>query len=168
MTKTESMKLYAGRIALFLAGGLLVFAVMSFTVVNTVKKQNEELTKTLDISRYEPGRLLADAEAQLESKNYIEAKESLTTLFTNQPGWEEAGEGKALMMIIEEAEKVANANWEAAMPDVKQKWSEELAAEILTKSDKERTVLEENMDETINKEWEKVKSEVREEWEKEG
>ncbi|MCF7914570.1 MAG: hypothetical protein K9L66_05340 [Spirochaetaceae bacterium] len=168
MTKTEKMKLYAGRIGLFLAGGLLVFAVMSFTVVNSANKQNEQLTETLDTSRYEAGRLLADAEAQFENRNYVKAKESLTALFANQPGSEEAAEGKALMLTIENAEKASNESWEAAMPAIKQEWGEALAAEILAKADAERAKLEENMDATINKEWDKAKEKVRENWEMEG
>lgn len=168
MTKTERMKLYAGRIGLFLAGGLLVFAVMSFTVVKTANKQNEQLSKTLDISRYEAGRLLADAEAQFENRNYSKAKESLTTLFANQPGSEEAVEGKALMVTVENAELASNAKWEAAMPGIKQEWGEALAAEMRAKSDAERADLEENMDETINKEWDKAKAKIRETWEQEG
>ena len=167
MTKKETMKLYAGRIGLFVAGGLLVFAIMSFTVVNDAKKENVELTKTLDTSRYESGRLLADAKAQLESNDFAEAKKTLTNLFNNQPGSEEALEGKTLMETIESAEKTAQAKWEAAMPGIKQKWADELAGKLRAELDKERALLEENMEETIAKEWEKAKSEVREEWEKE-
>jgi hypothetical protein len=167
MTKTETMKLYAGRIGLFLAGGLLVFAVMSFTVVNSANKQNEQLTETLDTSRYEAGRLLADAEAQFENKNYIKAKESLNALFANQPGSEEAVKGEALMLTIQKAEKASNANWEAAKPAIKQEWGEDLAAEILAEADAERAKLEENMDATINEEWEEAEEKVRENWEKE-
>jgi len=167
MTKKETFRLYAGRIGFFLAGGLLVFAVMSFTVVNTAKKQNVQLTKTLDTSRYEAGRLLADAKAQYENKNYIEAKESLTALFENQPGSQEAIEGKDLMVTVESAVKVANAKWEAAMPGIKQKWGANLASEIRAKSDAERAKLEASMDDTINKEWEKAKDKIRENWEKE-
>ena len=167
MTKKETMKLYAGRIGLFVAGGLLVFAIMSFTVVNDAKKENVELTKTLDTSRYESGRLLADAKAQLESNDFAEAKKTLTNLFNNQPGSEEALEGKTLMETIESAEKTAQAKWEAAMPGIKQEWADELAGKLRAELDKERALLEENMQETIAKEWEKAKSEVREEWEKE-
>ena len=167
MTKKETMKRYAGRLGFFLAGGLLVFAVMSFTVVNTAQKQNEQLTETLDTSRYEAGRLLADAKAQYEASDYIEAKESLTALFANQPGSQEAVEGKKLMAIVENAEQAANAKWEAAMPGIKQEWGDALAAEIRAEADAERAKLEANMDETINKEWDKVKDKVRENWEKE-
>ena len=166
MTKKETMKLYAGRIGFFMAGGLLVFAVMSFTVVNTANRQNEQLTKTLDTSRYEAGRLLADAEAQLENRDYIKAKESLTTLFANQPGSEEAVKGKALLVTVEEAEKASNVKWEAAMPAIKQEWSEKLTAEILSKADAERAKLEASLEETINKEWDKAKTKIREDWEK--
>ncbi|WP_319417416.1 hypothetical protein [Marispirochaeta aestuarii] len=166
MTKKETMKLYAGRIGFFMAGGLLVFAVMSFTVVNTANRQNEQLTKTLDTSRYEAGRLLADAEAQLENRDYIKAKESLTALFANQPGSEEAVKGKALMVSVEKAEKASNVKWEAAMPAIKQEWSEKLTAEILSKADAERAKLEASLEETINKEWDKAKTKIRAEWEK--
>jgi hypothetical protein len=166
MTNKETMKLYTGRIGFFLAGGLLVFAVMSFTVVNTANKQNEQLTKTLDTSRYEAGRLLADAEAQFENRNYIKAKESLTTLFANQPGSEEAVKGKTLMVTVEKAEKASNVKWEAAMPGIKQEWSNTLAAEIRSKADAERAKLEASMEETINKEWDKAKVKIREDWEK--
>jgi len=167
MTKKETFKLYAGRIGFFLAGGLLVFAVMSFTVVNTAHRQNEQLTKTLDTSRYEAGRLLADAKAQYENRDYIEAKESLTTLFSNQPGSQEAIEGKDLIAAVENAEKAANAKWEAAMPGIKQEWSATLAAEIRAKADAERAKLEAGMDDTINKEWEKAKDKIRDNWEME-
>ncbi|HDQ14293.1 MAG TPA: hypothetical protein ENN41_05720 [Sediminispirochaeta sp.] len=160
MTKMEKLKLYAGRLGLFLAGGLLVFAVMSFTVVNTAKEQNERLSQTLDASRYEAGRLLSDAKAQYESGNYIEAKESLNTLFANQPGSEEAVEGKTLMESVESAENRSNAKWQAAMPGIKREWGEALAEEL-------RADLEANMDDTIDKEWNKVKAQIREEWEKE-
>lgn len=162
------MKLYAGRIGLLLAGGLLVFAVMSFTVVNSANKQNEQLTKTLDTSRYEAGRLLADAEAQFENRNYVKAKESLNALFANQPGSEEAAEGKALMLTVENAEKASNSSWEAAMPAIKQEWGEDLAAEMLAEADAERAELVEKMDATINNEWDKAKEKVRENWEMEG
>lgn len=167
MTKTETLKLYAGRIGLFLAGGLLVFAVMSFTVVNTANKQNEQLTETLDTSRYEAGRLLADAEAQYENGDFIEAKKSLTALFENQPGSPEASEGKKLMVNVVSAEKAANAAWEAAMPGIKQEWGATLAAEIRAEADAERAKVEARMEETINKEWDKEKDKIRENWEQE-
>lgn len=51
------------RIVSFLAGGLLIFTIMSFSVVNKLKTQNTELAKALDTSIYEAGRLLADAKA---------------------------------------------------------------------------------------------------------
>jgi hypothetical protein len=164
MIKTEKLKLYAGRIGLFVAGGLLVFAVMSFTVVNNAKKANVELTQTLDTSRYEAGRLLADAKAQFEANNFIEARNSLTSLFNKQPGSEEAVEGKTLMVSVENAQKRADAMWEAALPGIKQQWADEFAGELRAKSDEARALLEQNMEAAINKEWEKVEPKLWEEW----
>ncbi|MFO8232249.1 MAG: hypothetical protein R6U20_06240, partial [Longimonas sp.] len=149
MTKKETLKLYAGRIGLFAAGGLLVFAAMSLTVVNNAKKENAELTKILDTSRYESGRLLADAQAQLESNDFAEARKSLAKLFNNQPGSEEVLEGKTLMETIESAEKSAQAKWEAVMPSIKQEWADKFAEELRAEMDKERALLEENLDKTL-------------------
>lgn len=168
MEKNENRRLIVNRIISFLAGGLLVFAVMSFTVVSTAKKQNAELTKALDTSRYEAGRLLSDAKAQFASKDYAKAKLSLTALFANQPGSVEAEEGKKLLPDIENAEKAANAKWEAAMAGVQKKWADTMTAELRAKSDKTRAEMEKDLVNTIIQEWEKAKSKVREEWEKQG
>ncbi|MFO7848995.1 MAG: hypothetical protein R6V67_03445 [Spirochaetia bacterium] len=158
MTKISKLKIYAGRVGLFLGGGLLVFAIMSFSVVNKLNDQNEELTEALDTSQYEAERLLDDAKAQLENKDYDKARESLTKLFENQPGSDEAVEGKSLMLTINNTEETADEKWEDVMPGIKEQWGQALAAEM-------RTKLEENMDKTIDKEWEKVKPKVRNEWE---
>jgi len=166
MTKNENTKLYINRFVSFLAGGLLVFAVMSFTVVNNEKNQNAELTKTLDTSRYEAGRLLSDAKAQLASKNFSEAKTSLTKLFDKQPGSAEAVEGKKLIAAVDSAQKAADAKWEAAMAGVQKKWSNDMALEIRAKSDKARAQLEKEMTDTISQEWEKNKTKIRDDWEK--
>jgi hypothetical protein len=161
----EKRKLIVNRIMSFLAGGLLVFAVMSFTVVNTAKSQNTKLTKQLDTSRYEAGRLLADAKMQLEAKDYTKAKESLATLFQNQPGSPETVEGQKLLVTVTKAQTDANAKWNAAMPGVRDKWTSAMAAEMLAKSDETRAQLEKGMNETITQEWEKAKAKVREDWE---
>lgn len=47
------MALNIDRALAFLAGGRLVFAVMSFTVVNNINTENEELSEALDTSRFE-------------------------------------------------------------------------------------------------------------------
>ena len=165
MIKNEKTKLYVNRIVAFLLGGLLMFAVMSFTVVKNVKTQNAEITSALDTSRYEAGRLLEDAKAQLASGDYSEAKQSLTTLFENQPGSAEAAEGKKLMPTIETAEVKADEQWEAALPDIREQWSKNMKADLREKADAERAKLESEMDTRIAQAWDKEKEQIREEWE---
>ncbi len=167
MANQENRSILVNRIVSFLIGGLLVFAVMSFTVVGSAKKENKQLTSTLDASRYEAGRLLDDAKAQFASLNYTEAGASLKTLFTNQPGSSEAAEGKKLLVQIETAEKAANMKWENAMTEVRTKWFANRAAELREKSDKERAKLEAGLTAQIEQEWEKVKEDVRADWEME-
>ena len=168
MSKQEHRSILLNRIISFLAGGLLVFTVMNFTVVSSAKKENKELTSTLDISRYEAGRLLADAKAQFENQDYEKAGVSLSTLFLNQPGSPEAVEGKNLLVEVEAAEVAANMKWDNALKAIRTEWFENRAAEIRAKSDKERIELEAGLTAQLDKEWEKAKDDVRAEWEIEG
>ncbi len=157
--------LLVNRIIALIIGGLLVFAIMSLTVVQTEKKANAELAIALDESRYDAGRLLSDAKAQLESKDYTESKASLEELFINQPGSPEAAEGKTLLTNIETAEAAATAKWEAALPQIKKDWSEAMATELRAESDKERADMEADLEETIAKAWDKAESDIRTTWE---
>ena len=152
------------RAAAFLAGGLLVFAIMSFTVVSTVKKQNTELEKTLDISRYEAGRLLSDAREQFTAGDFEGAKLSLNNLFDNQPGSKEAAEGKILLPEIETKEKAVNAMWETALPGVKSEWRKSKALELRAEWDADRVKLEKTIESKIDLAWEKAKYGIRSEW----
>lgn len=157
--------LLVNRIIALLVGGLIVFAIMSLTVVQTGKKANAELAIALDTSRYEAGRLLSDAQAQSESKDYDASKESLEELFLYQPGSTEAEEGKLLLTSIETAEEDATAKWEIAKSQVKEDWSLAMAADLRAESDKERADMEADLEDTIDQAWNKAKSEVRDTWE---
>ncbi len=157
--------LLVNRIVALLVGGLIVFLIMTLTVVQTGKKENTEMAKALDTSRYEAGRLLSDAEAQLESRDYSGARESLDTLFLNQPGSPEAIEGKTLLTRVDTEEAAAEARWEAALPQIKEEWSQAMATELRAKSDKERATFEANLESEITKAWDKAKSKVRTTWE---
>ncbi len=157
--------LLLNRIVALLIGGLLVFAIMSLTVVKTEKNARAQLAIELDESRYEAGRLLSDAKAQLASKDYTESKATLEELFMYQPGSAEAAEGKALLTSIETAEAASTARWEAALPQVKENWSEAMAADLRAQSVKERAEMEENLEKTIEQAWIKAKSDVRSDWE---
>ena len=159
--------LLVNRIIALLVGGLLVFGIMSLTVVQTGKKQLTAMAVELDTSRYEAGRLLDDATAQLNNKDYDKSKESLEKLFTNQPGSPEAIEGKALLISVETAQSSAEARWNAALPRIKKEWSEAMAAELRAESDKKRADMEAGLEKTIAQAWDKAESNVRADWEKE-
>lgn len=164
MEKNEGRTMFINRVVSFLVGGLLVFAVMSFTVVNNVNAENEELAEALDTSRFEAERLLEDAKAQLSNRDYAEAEASLTVLFANQPGSDEATEGRALLAQVEEQQATADSRWEAALPSIREQWTETMVAEIRAKADADRVELENELEETVNEAWDDAISEVRESW----
>ncbi|MCF7944237.1 MAG: hypothetical protein K9L75_01710 [Spirochaetia bacterium] len=165
MQKKLFSQLLVNRIVSFLAGGLLIFAVMSFTVVNNVKTDNKELTKALDSSQYEAGRLLTAAKAQLEEKSYDKAQTTLNTLFENQPGTPEAAEGKLLLDVIKTVERAADESWEAAMQNIQEQWMIQHADELRAELDQEMAELEEDMEELLSEEWDEVKTKIRDDWE---
>lgn len=162
---TDKNNVILNRIVSFLAGGLLVFAVMSFTVVNNVKDQNTKLTSDLDASMYEAGRLLADAKAQFAEGNFTKAKLSLTNLQEKQPGSSEAAEGRMLLPEIDTAQAAMEMKWEAALPEIQSNWKNAMAAELRAASDADRLKLENKMEDTINQAWEKAKTKVKTDWE---
>lgn len=159
--------LLVNRIIALLVGGLLVFTIMTFTVVQTAKKENKAMAIALDESRYNAGRLLDDAKAQAENRDYIASISTLEELFINQPGSPEAVEGKILLATVNTAQETAQTKWEAALPQIKEDWSKAMATELRAKSEKERTEMEADLEKTITKAWDKAKSDVRSEWESE-
>ncbi|MFW6338319.1 MAG: hypothetical protein ACOC25_05280 [Alkalispirochaetaceae bacterium] len=167
MESNEKRTLIMNRVVSFVAGGLLVFAVMSFTVVKSANAENEELSQALDTSRFEAGRLLEDAKAQLSSGDYEGAEDSLTALFANQPGSPEATEGKALLARVEEEAAASDQRWEAALPSIREEWAAAMAAELRAEFDADRTKFENELEGTINKAWEKAQSDVRAAWSEE-
>jgi hypothetical protein len=159
------MKLALNRIVAFLAGALLVFAVMSLTVVRNTNNENEELTEALDASMYEAGRLLADANAQFASGNHDAAKVTLATLFDKRPGSAEATEGRQLLATMETIEAESDARWEAVQARIQEEWEAALEAEMLVQSDADRLALEAGMSAALEKAWEEAQAEVRKDWE---
>ncbi len=159
--------LLVNRIIALLVGGLLVFTIMTFTVVQSAKKENKAIAIALDESRYDAGRLLGDAKAQADNKDYVASIATLEELFTNQPGSPEAAEGKILLLSINSAKETAQVKWEAALPLIKEEWFKEMATEIRAKSEKERIEMEAGLEKTITQAWDKAKSKVRLDWEKE-
>ncbi len=160
----EKIGLIVKYVVYFLVGALLVFAIMSFTVVKDLKAENVQLAEALDTSRYEAPRLLEDAKAQSASGDYSEAKLTLQTLIENQPGSAEASEGRELLLTIEDKEMAANSKWEAALPKIREEWFNNMSESLLAESDEERVELEKDLNKIITEAWEKAKSKVREDW----
>jgi hypothetical protein len=145
---------------------LLVLAVMSFTVVNSVRSKNDELTKALDTSLYEAGRLLSSAQADYVSTDYARAETTLRTLLEKQPGSPEAVEGKELLAEVVSAQAESDKRWATEMPAIEKAWSAKLIADLRAKSDLARTELENGLPDTVSKAWDQAKEQIRADWEK--
>lgn len=165
MSNGDDKMIMLKRIATFLAGALLTFAVMNFTVVAKEKAQNEALTAELDASRYQAGRLLSDAKAQLESGEYERARSSLALLMDKHPGSAESSAGKKLLAEISDANTASDAKWAAALQGLKLKWTAERVAAIRAESEAARVLMENGLGDKIALEWETTKDAVRKEWE---
>jgi hypothetical protein len=161
MTLSENGKILLNRIVSFAIGGLLVFALMSFTVVNGAKAENARLSAALDTSQYEAGRLLDDAKVQFAAGDFTKAQDSLKNLFENQPGSDESAEGKILLASVIEAQTAADNRWEDALPALREEWSNAMRTEL-------RASLESSMEKTIADAWQKAMPKLRTEWELEG
>ena len=168
MIQNEKLRIAVNRIVSFVLGGLLVLVVMNMTVVSSVKAQNAQLAKALDASQYEPGRLLADAKAQLASRDFAKAKETLTVLLEKRPGSTEATEAKKLYTDADAAISKDNARWEAAVVGIRERWAKDMTAQLRGQSEKARLEMEKGLNDTLSKEWEKMKDQVRQEWAKQG
>jgi hypothetical protein len=164
MGMNEKTRLTVNRVVALLTGGLLVFAVMSFTVVSTANSRIDDLTRDLDASRYEAGRLLANAEEQFAGGDYVTATQSLERLFQHQPGSVEAIEGRALLQTVRAAESAAEERWDDAMPEIRARWGAEHAAKLRMESAATRARQEERMDDVVQEAWLKAVDTVRREW----
>ena len=162
MIKNEKTRVWVNRVFAFIIGALLIYAVMSFSIVKNVKEENEVLKKEL----YDPGRLLTSAKELFENSNYGEAKKTLDTLFEEHPGAPEMAEGKQLYAEIEAAQNALDKKWEAAVGALREEWAATMAAELRAEFEKDRETLEKNMDDVLNTEWDKMKDSIRDEWEK--
>ena len=162
MIKNEKTRIWVNRVFSFLVGALLIYAVMSLSVVQNVKEENEKLKKEL----YDPGRLLSNAKGFFENRDYTEAKKTLETLFEKHPGASEMVEGKQLYADIEAEQNALDKKWEAAVGGIREEWATTMAAQLRAEFEKDRETLEKNMNDVLNTEWDKMKDRIRTEWEK--
>jgi predicted Zn-dependent protease len=162
---TERGKIWVNRLLAFVAGGLLVFAIMSLAVVTPVRNEKAALAKQLDEVQNGAARLLAEAKVLAESKSYDNALETLNTLFEKQPGSSEVVEGRKLYTEIEISVKAKEQKWEAAVGAIRAAWEKARAAELLAKAEQDKQLAETSMAETLITEWEKAKDQIRQDWE---
>jgi predicted Zn-dependent protease len=161
----ERGKIWVNRLLAFVAGGLLVFAIMSLAVVTPVRNEKEALAKQLDEVQNGAARLLAEAKVLTENKSYDSALETLTTLFEKQPGSSEVVEGRKLYTEIEISVKAKEQKWEAAVGAIRAAWEKARAAELLAKAEQDKQLAETSLAETLTTEWEKAKDQIRQDWE---
>ncbi|MCX7030699.1 MAG: hypothetical protein NTU62_11360 [Spirochaetes bacterium] len=161
----ERGKVWVNRFLAFVAGGLLVFAIMSLAVVTPVRNEKEALAKQLDEVQNGAARLLAEAKVLAESKSYDNALETLNTLFEKQPGSSEVVEGRKLYTEIEITVQAKAQKWEAAVGAIRAAWEKARAAELLAKAEQDKQLAETSMAETLVTEWEKAKDQIRQDWE---
>ena len=166
MTKEQDGRIWINRILAFVAGGVIVFAIMGLAVVAPVRSEKEALAKELDDVQNGAARLLAEAKALVESKSYDNALKTLSTLFEKRPGSSEEVEGRKLYVEIEIAVQAGDQEWESAVGAIHAAWEKAMAAELLAKAERDRQLVETGMAETLAREWEKAKDQIRRDWEK--
>jgi hypothetical protein len=162
MIQNVKARIWVNRVLAFLLGALLIYAVMSLSIVKNVKEENEALKTEL----YDASRLLTNAKGFFENGNYSEAKKTLDTLFEKHPGATEMVEGKQLYDQIEAEKNALDKKWEAAAGAIREEWAIKMAAQLRAEFEKDREKLEKNMDDVLNTEWDKMKDKIREEWER--
>ena len=161
MIENVKARIWVNRVLAFLLGALVIFAVMSLSIVKNVKEENEAMKTEL----YDPGRLLTNAKGFFENGNYSEAMKTLDTLFEKHPGASEMVEGKRLYAEIETEKNALDRKWEAAVGAIREEWATNMAAQLRAEFEQDREKLEKNMDDVLNTEWEKMKDKIRTEWE---
>jgi predicted Zn-dependent protease len=173
MTEKQGRRIWVNRFIWLVAGGLIVFAIMSLAVVPPVKsekedlaKQLDEVAKQLDEVQHGAARLLAEAKVLAESESYDDALSTLDTLFEKQPASAQVVEGRKLYAEIEIAVRAKEQKWEDAVGPIRAAWEKATAAELLAKAERAKQLVETNMAETLINEWEKVEDQIRQDWEK--
>ncbi len=165
MTENQGGRIWVNRVLAFVAGGLIVFAIMSLAVVAPVRSEKEALAKQLDEVQNGAARLLAEAKVLADSKSYDSALKTLDTLFEKQPGSSQMVEGRKLYADIEIAVQAKQQKWDAAVGPIRTAWEKATATELLTKAEQDKQLVETGMAETLIREWDKVKDQIRKDWE---
>lgn len=164
MLKNEGTRVWVNRIFAFVAGGLIVLAIMSVAAVTPVKNQNAVLTTQLDELQNGAARLLAESRLFVADSKYQNAQNTLKTLFEKHSTSTEAAEGKKLLAEIETAIREQDRAWDAVAENVRTAWEKTKAQELRSLADVIRKAVDSSMAETLSSEWEKEKDRIREKW----
>jgi len=165
MTKSDGPRVWANRLLSLVAGGLIVLIIMSLAAVAPLKSQNATLTKQLDELQNGAARLLGEAKAYVANKSYSNAQQSLQTLLAQQPGSDEAVEGKKLLAEISATIALRDQKWEASVAAIKSAWEKSTAAKLLADADAVRQGVASGMADTLRTQWEQSKDRIRQDWE---
>ena len=145
MIENQTTRVWVNRVLAFLLGAVLIYAVMSLSIVKNVKGENEALKTEL----YDASRLLTNAKGFFENGNYSEAINTLDTLFEKHPGASEMVEGKQLYAEVEAEKNALDKKWEAAAGAIREEWATKMAAQLRAEFEKDREKLEKNMDDVL-------------------
>jgi len=158
MSINEKSKTWIDRAVGFLIGGLLILLIANVGFLGPLRSQKLALETQLNEIHNGAVRLLDEAKAFVESKNYDSALKTLDTLFIQQPISAETVEGKKLYASIEATVNKNNQKWEAAVGALKAAWEKARAKEL-------RSDLENGMADTLSREWENTKDAIKKDWE---
>jgi len=161
---SEKTKLLFNRIGFLVLGGLLMFAIISTTTMNTLKSENGTLLSELNKVQFEPTSLLDAAKVHLLAKDYEKAHASLELLFSNHPGSAESVEGRRLETALNSEEKVTAELWEAALPEIRQDWVGVYETKLRDDANAARVKEESLIPGKVLQEWEKALPAIKTEW----
>jgi hypothetical protein len=162
MEGNGNQRVWVNRIVAFLGGGLLTLLVLSIAVTGPANNRNKMITAELDQIRNGAPRLLAEARAFADSKDYVNTLKTLDVLFVQQPVSTEAVEGRKLYAATQKTILDGNTRWDAAMVSIRSAWEKTTAAQLREQA---RTQVESDMTDTLAKEWDKAKDQIRRDWE---
>lgn len=140
-------------------GGAVVFIAMSLLVVTPLKTRVAELKVELDTSANGASRLLDEAKAQMEGKNYSQATQILTALDQSHPTSAEAEVGRALAIQVSAAQIKDDAEWTKAAIKMRGAW-------VVAETARLRSDLEKDILVKVEQNWTDAQDRLRDEWEK--
>ena len=130
MEDNGKSKIWMNRIISFACGAAIALLIMGVGMLSPLKAQYAASKAQLEEIQNGAPRLLSEAKAFIEGKNYASALQTLDTLLEKQPISGEATEGKKLQTSINEMIKQKDLKWEAASVGLKAAWEKTTAKSL--------------------------------------